>query len=243
MPNTGLGSQKKWKRITKMVNPPKWKKWLSYLVEQHVESVEGTLNPSLHVSLVNGRYQLSTDTAVYSFDDLYDNFTTAFEQTDLKSFQPKSVLILGLGLGSVPYILETKYKIQPTYTAVELDEAVIYLAEKYRLAGLKAPVQCIAADAEVFVSINTELFDLIVIDIFIDDLIPEPFLSEEFMTQIKGMLNTNGLVMFNHMAMDKEQKERSVQYLEQVMRPLFPSATYIETRNNHILVNTSQYLK
>ena len=138
-------------------------------MEQHVESVEGTLNPSLHVSLVNGRYQLSTDSAVYSFDDLYDNFTTAFERTDLKAFQPKSVLILGLGLGSVPYILETKYKLEPVYTAVELDEAVIYLAEKYRLSNLKAPVQCIAADAVVFVSINTETFDLIVIDIFIDD--------------------------------------------------------------------------
>ena len=226
-----------------MAHPPKWKKWLSYLFEQHIESVEGTLNPSLHVSLVNGRYQLSTDTAVYSFDDLYDNFTTAFEQTDLNAFQPKSVLILGLGLGSVPYILESKYNLQPAYTAVELDEAVIYLAEKYRLADLKAPIQCIAADAEVFVSINTEIFDLIVIDIFIDDLIPVPFLEETFMAQIKDMLHADGLLMFNHMAMDKEQKERSIQYLEQVMRPLFPSSTYIETRNNHILVNTSQYLK
>lgn len=212
-------------------------------MEQHVESVEGTLNPSLHVSLVNGRYQLSTDSAVYSFDDLYDNFTTAFERTDLKAFQPKSVLILGLGLGSVPYILETKYKLEPVYTAVELDEAVIYLAEKYRLSNLKAPVQCIAADAEVFVSINTETFDLIVIDIFIDDLIPDPFLSEGFMARIKGMLNMDGLVMFNHMAMDREQKDLSIRYLERVMRPLFPSASYIETRNNYILVNTSQYLK
>lgn len=222
---------------------PKWKRWLSYIVEQHVESVEGTLNPSLHVSLVNGRYQLSTDTAVYSFDDLYDNFTTAFKQTDFDRFQPKSILVLGLGLGSVPYILESSYNLQAAYTAVELDEAVIYLAEKYRLSGLKAPVQCIEADAEVFVSICADTFDLIVVDIFVDDQIPEGFLSSIFMEQIKDLLNDGGMIMFNHMAIDKEQKERSIKYLEEIMRPLFPSCAYIETRNNHILINTSQYLK
>ena len=111
-----------------MNNIPTLKKWLSYLLEQHIESVEGNLNPSLHVSLVNGRYQLSTDTAVYSFDDLYDNFTTAFQQTNFDTFKPKSVLLLGLGLGSVPYILETTYGIKPLYTAVELDLPYLCIA-------------------------------------------------------------------------------------------------------------------
>ena len=226
-----------------MNNIPTWKKWLSYLLEQHIESVEGNLNPSLHVSLVNGRYQLSTDTAVYSFDDLYDNFTTAFQQTNFDTFKPKSVLLLGLGLGSVPYILETTYGIKPVYTAVELDEAVIYLAEKYRLSGLDAPVQCIAADAEIFVSICTERFDFIVIDLFVDDQIPEAFLDAEFMLRIKELLAKEGLVMFNHMAMTKVQKEEADAYFERVMLPMFPDATYIETRNNRILVNSSQLLK
>ena len=226
-----------------MNNIPTWKKWLSYLLEQHIESVEGNLNPSLHVSLVNGRYQLSTDTAVYSFDDLYDNFTTAFQQTNFDTFKPKSVLLLGLGLGSVPYILETTYGIKPLYTAVELDEAVIYLAEKYRLSELDAPVQCIAADAEIFVSICTESFDFIVIDLFVDDQIPEAFLDNEFMLRIKELLSENGLVMFNHMAMTKVQKEEADAYFKRIMLPIFPDATYIETRNNRILVNSSQFLK
>ena len=226
-----------------MIKIPRWKRWLSYLVEQHLESVEGSLNPSLHVSLVNGRYQLSTDTAVYSFDDLYDNFTTAFEQTNFDDFKPKSALILGLGLGSIPYILETKYDLKPHYTAVELDEEVIYLAEKYRLSTLSAPVQCFAADAEIFVSICSDVFDLIVIDIFVDDKIPEPFLEAEFLTQIVRLLDKQGMLMFNHMAMTLEQKNRVDSYIDQVMRPIFPTCTYIATRNNRILVNSSQFIR
>ena len=56
-----------------VMKQPLWKRWLSYLFEIHVESTSSDYNPHLHVSLNNGRYQLSTANAIYSFEDLYDN--------------------------------------------------------------------------------------------------------------------------------------------------------------------------
>ena len=222
---------------------PKWKRWLSYLFEIHIESAGAEVNPYLYVSMKKGRFQLSTDKAVYSYDDLYDNFTTAFEALDMQRFNPQSVLILGLGLGSVPYILEEKYKQLPYYTAVELDEEVIYLAEKYRLSTMKSSVQCIAADAEVFVSICQDRFDLVVIDLFIDDIIPEAFLSSSFIEQVKDLLEKGGLLMFNHLGMNDKQKQAVDRYMEDVFLKTFPEANFVPTRNNRILLNNSQYLK
>ena len=98
-------------------------------------------------------------------------------------------------------------------------------------------------DAEIFVSICSDVFDLIVIDIFVDDQIPEPFLEPEFLTQIVRLLDKQGMLMFNHMAMTAEQKNRVDSYIEQVMRPIFPACTYIATRNNRILVNSSQFIR
>ena len=84
---------------------PLWKRLLSYLFELHIESTSSEHNPHLYVSLKNGRYQLSTANAVYSYGDLYDNFSEAFQQLNLESREIKNVLILGFGLAfaSVPF--------------------------------------------------------------------------------------------------------------------------------------------
>lgn len=216
---------------------PTWKKYLSYIFEQHIETIAGELNSSLHVTCINGRLQLSTDSAVYSFDDLYDNFYSAFEQIDWNKWQPKETLILGLGLGSVPYMLENNFGVSTHYTAIELDEAVIYLAEKYRLHELQAPIQCVATDAAVFVKLCSTQFDLIIIDVFVDDQIPASILDANFMESIAKLLTDKGLVLFNHMAMDAVQKEQAKSFLETVMQPIFPQASIIQTRNNFILTN------
>lgn len=67
------------------------------------------------------------------------------------------------------------------YTGVELDEAVIYLASKYVMDELKSEIELIHADAYAFISQNKIKYDLICIDIFIDDKIPEIFLTKEFL--------------------------------------------------------------
>ena len=152
---------------------PLWKKLLSHVFELHIESTSSEYNPHLYVSLREGRYQLCTANAIYSFEDLYDNFSAAFKQLDLDKISGKNVLLLGFGLASVPIILEKQFHKKYHYTGIEIDEEVIYLANKYAMDELVSSFNLICADAYHFVMQCEEQFDLVIMDVFFDDVIPE----------------------------------------------------------------------
>ena len=91
------------------MKPNVFKKWWSYISEVHIESTSSEYNESLHVLLKNGRYQLCTPNAVYSYADKYDNFKDCFKQLNLNHKSLQNILLLGFGLGSIPYMLEKKF--------------------------------------------------------------------------------------------------------------------------------------
>ena len=110
---------------------PLWKRLVSYFFEIHIESTSSEFNPHLYVSLYKGRYQLSTANAIYSFEDLYDNFSEAFEEIDLDRLAIQNVLILGFGLGSIPILLEQHFNKEYHYTGIEIDEIVRICANQF----------------------------------------------------------------------------------------------------------------
>jgi spermidine synthase len=222
---------------------PSWKTWLSYLWEQHLESVSSEHNPHLYVSLSKGRLQLSAAHAIYSFEDLYDNFRLAFEAMDWKLFPGKKVLVLGLGLGSVPQILEQHCHRAFSYTTVEIDEAVIYLAQKYALHRLRSPMQVVCADASAFVLQCEETFDLITMDVFQDDEVPAVFLEKPFLQNLKKLLSPQGLLMYNMLARTKEDKKRTNSFYQNRFLKVFPEGQSLPVRGNSMLLSHPAYLK
>jgi SAM-dependent methyltransferase len=221
---------------------PAWKKWLSYLMELHVESAPSPYNPHLYVSLSRGRYQLSTANAIYSHGDLYTNFTSTFRQINLDQLPGKRILVLGLGLGSVPYMLETTFGRTFRYTAVEIDESVIYLAEKYVLSELRSQIEVVQADAHAFVLQNESLYDLIAMDVFVDDEVPAKFESQRFLTRLRESLQPGGLLLYNRLARTQDDKSGASRFLESNFRPVFPEAGYLEIDGNWMLYNNPSYL-
>ena len=218
------------------MRPSLWKKWLSYITEFHIEDAPSDLNPQLHVCLVNGRYQLCTENAIYSYADLYDNFSGAFAQLNLKDRDIKKVLILGFGMASIPIILE-KMGLKYAYTAVEIDEQVIYLASKYELPYLKAPVQMICADAEHWVQMTTEQFDMIAVDIFLDDVIPDRFTQSTFLENTKNLLRPGGLLLYNRLANTEADLEKTKLFYGETFKEVFPNGKYLSVGGNWMLVN------
>ena len=219
------------------MRPPRWKKWLSYLTEFHIEDAPSEHNPQLHLCLSNGRYQLCTENAIYSYGDLYDNFAEAFTQLDLKNRRIKKVLILGFGLASIPIILE-KMGYHYEYTAVEIDEQVIYLASKYELPHLESPVQIICADAFTWVSMTEEKFDMIAVDVFLDDVIPDRFMQANFLKNTKQLLTEKGLLLYNCLANTEKDKTDSQQFFKDIFLPVFPEGQALEVHENLMLVNS-----
>ena len=222
---------------------PLWKKWLSYLVEFHMESAPSDINPHLYVSLNRGRYQLCTANAVYSHADLYDNFLKTFQRLRLDDLPGTEVLVLGLGLGSVPYMLERIFHRTYAYTAVEIDESVIYLADKYGLSDLHSPMQTICADARSFVGLTEESYDLIAMDIFLDDTVPADFESIEFLQALRELLSPGGLLLYNRLAVTKKDRQNTRTFYQDRFRRVFPKGAYLEVGGNWMLLSHPDLLK
>lgn len=222
---------------------PTWKKWLSYLTELHIESAPSAHNPHLYVSLRRGRYQLCTANAIYSFEDLYDNFVKAFERVDFNKIKGKKVLILGFGLGSIPLILEQQFNKKFHYTAIEIDESVLYLANKYMLPKLHSSIDFVNTDAFVYAMQSEEKFDLICMDVFLDDVIPQRFHKDDFLQRLQQLLTDNGLLLYNCLALTEDDLNKTEEFYNESFISNFPQGKYLDVDGNWILVNDRTFLK
>ena len=220
-----------------MPHIPQWKRLLSYLTDIRLDESGSAYNPHLEVLLAKGRLQLVSRNAVYSYDDLYLNFYRAFRQIDIGERDIKSALVLGLGLGSVPYMLEYKFGVECHFTAVELDPEVIYLAEKWSLPRLQSPITTYQADAAAYVYTCTEQFDLITVDVFDDDKVPVAFEQPRFLARIRELLTPNGILLYNRLAALERDVIATQHFYEYTFKPAFPQGTYMDTRGNWMLCN------
>jgi spermidine synthase len=217
---------------------PRWKYLLSYFTDIPVESLSSRVHPELNITLQQGRLQLSTAKAVYSFGDLYYNFSRVFSAIRVRERAIDQVLLLGLGLGSIPELLEKKFRRTYHYTAVEIDEAIIHLAQQYTLSRLKSGFDIYCADAGAYIrAVPDGAFALVCVDLFIDDLIPAPFTGVSFMEELKRVMAPGGILVFNCFAMESEDRRRAQRVFENSFLPVFPNGTYLDVGTNWMLLN------
>lgn len=193
----------------------------------------------MHVSLSRGRYMLSTANAVYSYEDLYDNYTKAFERMNLEKLDWQEVLVLGLGLGSVPWMLERKFGQYYQYTLVEIDPEVIDLARRYALEELSSPMTTYCADGLQFVQTHAQQYDCIVMDVFLDDTVPAAFEEVAFLKSLQALLAPEGLLMYNRLANTPTDRKLSRHFFEHSFRKVFPASVCWELGGNWMLLNRS----
>ncbi|GAA5222210.1 spermidine synthase [Membranihabitans marinus] len=210
-------------------------KLLSYLKDQHIESVESDHNQQLDLYMVNNRLQLCTQNAIYSYDDFYYNFRTVFLETDLPKDDSK-VLVLGLGLGSIPFILEKYHNKKYQYTGIEIDESVLYLFGKYQASRLTSPIDIYETDALHFLKTNNSLYDMICIDIFIGENIPNHVKQIEFLEQIHNHLTINGLVMWNTLFSNAQTKQETSALYQNLFANVFKNTSSIDVLGNKMLI-------
>ena len=181
---------------------------LSFLKQIKVESTSGEYSGPLEVVLFEGRYMLNSENATYSFEDKYTSYRTALFTIAEEIKSMKSALVLGLGLGSIPYMLQTKFGFKGTISCVELDKTIIRLAKKYY------PAQDLLSALDIH-----------------DKNVPRQFHSETFLQQLKNSLSANGILLFSRLA----EKSRSEKTLIDNLKKVFPSAIEIDTAGNLIL--------
>ncbi len=226
-----------------VIHIPWWKRFWSYFSDVLIEHQVSEFQDDLYLLLSKGRYQLCTDDAIYSYDDKYENFTGLFDQLRLDRLPGKKVLILGMGLASIPYILEYKLALNHfKYDCVEIDEAVVSLASKYSLPRLQSQVNTIIADAEQYVNYCNQQYDMICVDIFHGTDIPLEFQSHDFLSALSDICSHQGLIVINRLAFTNEDQQASQRYFDQVFSSKYSDASLIPVKGNYMLINDSRYL-
>jgi len=216
---------------------PFFKSILSYFIDIQIEYTSSEFNEDLYIFLSDGRFQLRTNKAIYSFEDKYINFYKTFKSLDWEKMNIEKVLLLGLGLGAIPQMLEKNFDKQFEYHIVEIDEEIINLAHKYTLNELKSPTYVYEMDAEIFIDITEEKFDLIIVDIFIDNVVPKKFESSDFLEKLKYLLYDNGIILFNRLNSDTDNFLSNTKYFEKIFKTEFPESKMFFVKNNIILAS------
>lgn len=219
------------------------KKRLSYLVDIQLDKASTAINPVLDLSLRNGRFYLTTTNAVYSYGDLYDIFLKAFQRIDFSKKHFQKILVLGFGMGSVPYMLEHVFRQKFNCIGVEADAQIIEWATRYAIPQFSNKVSLHYADAENYVLTANDQFDLVVMDVFLDEIIPEKFSTTAFLEQVQKLLNKDATLLYNRLADTSSSLEATQFFYDNHFKKLFPHAQYLEAGGNWILANQQVFIK
>lgn len=171
------------------------KKYLSYIFEFPIEKKYSDSSGNLEVTFHKGAYKLSTANAIYSWGKYYESFGTAFKKLDIYNADIHKVLILGYGLGSIADLVK-KNKAVDIIIGVDSDPVIMDLAYRYQQIPER---ELVCMSAIEYIQTSIKKFDLICIDIFIDDKVPATVMQEDFLEKVFQRLNTSGWLIFSQL--------------------------------------------
>lgn len=170
------------------------KKILSYIYPV-TKTVQSECSGPLEITWYNGRKHLNTKNANYSYGSLQRILKYGLNHLSLTHVE--SILLLGLGGGSVIQTLREDFNFDKHITAVDIDPIIIQVAkDEFGLENSKH-LSIICADALDYVSKSSAHFDLIIVDLFIDIQVPEMFLNLRFWQDLIQLKSARGSVLFN----------------------------------------------
>lgn len=191
-----------------------FKKILSYFYPITIYNKSSSISQTLEVTLYNGKTLLNTKNTNYSYGSLEAVLKKGLVTIGTSEISKmNNILVLGVAGGSVVQTLVTDFEFTKNITGVELDAEIIDIANLYFNLEKISNFKCVIADAEEFVKKDKNTYDLIIIDIFKDTVMPEFLFENNFLYNIKQILNKNGYIIFNMMILDSSKKEKIDNYL------------------------------
>jgi spermidine synthase len=159
------------------------------------KKIKSNFSGTLEITWYNGKKQLNSKNANYSYGALQRILKFGLEKIDLTKIN--SILLLGLGGGSVIETLREDFKYAKVITAIDIDSKIIEIAKtEFNLAESEQLI-IVCDDALRYMQQNSATYDLLIIDLFIDVIIPDAFLKLDFWQDVLKASSTNGTVLFN----------------------------------------------
>ncbi|MBL8756120.1 MAG: fused MFS/spermidine synthase [Planctomycetes bacterium] len=191
--------------------------------------------PVVRAMLWRGKLRLDAPSVNYSFGTLHTVLAAALQQVDVRRRAPRSVLVLGLGAGSIVHLLRRTHGITAPIVAVELDPEVVRLARTHFGLDRWNDLDVVVDDAARFVVRDARRFDLVVVDVFQDAKVPAPLRTAPFVQALHERTAPGGLLLFNVVA-DPRVVDAEVDTLEATLRAVFPDVRALTVARNVVFV-------
>ncbi len=109
---------------------------------------------------------------------------------------PKRVLIVGLGGGTIPQFLHHHFP-EMAIDVVELDPAVVRVARSYFGFQPDQKMRVFVADGRKFIEKSGPVYDVVYLDAYSADSVPYSLTTSEFLKAAKNALSPGGVVVGN----------------------------------------------
>lgn len=156
---------------------------------------------------------------------------------------PKEILIIGLGGGVLANTFGELYP-EAHITSVEIDPVVAKMAKKYfSYDDSKPNFETHIRDGRVFVKRalkGEKRYDLILLDAFNSDYIPEHMMTKEYLEEVKALAKDDGIIMANTFSTSDLFHHESATYAE-VFGPMY-QINFKDKKTNRVIVVSNKKL-
>ncbi len=132
----------------------------------------------------------------------------------------QSCLVLGLGGGSIPRML-IKARPHINIEAVEIDPAVVELAERY--FDIHALPRCTVRreDAADFLRHCTSQYGVVIVDTYLGEQFPDQCATREFIENARRCLKNDGVLVLNWLSGNKQKRVDLLKTIEWTVGPVW----------------------
>lgn len=203
------------------------KRLLSYIYPV-TKTITSQYSGKLEITWYNGKKHLNSKNANYSYGSLQRILKFGLEKINLSKVN--SILVLGMGGGSVIETLREDFNYNNQIDAVEIDPVIIDIADKEFGISESASLNIHCMDAFTYAETNSKKFDLIIVDLYIDLTVPDKFLDINFWDHVIKSKSSKGTILFN--ASVKDSKGKIIKTLTDYIKTKIFSVTIYENVNN-----------
>ena len=194
-------------------------------------------------------------------DEMLFSYTRMMMAALLLREDPESILVVGLGGGTLPMAFQQLFP-EAHLDVVEIDTAVVRVAEKFFHFKASASTTLYTMDARVFgrrMKKQGQRYDLILLDAYNGEYIPEHLMTAEYLSETRTLLTETGVLAANTFAISTLYDHESTTYAQVfgrflnfrlpesanrvvlAMRAPFPPREFLDSRASNLALRMRRY--
>lgn len=189
------------------------RKLFSYFIPINIYKKKSSISETIEVTWNNGELVIDSKNTNYSYGSLQRILRKGLKYIGFERIRNfNNILLLGVAGGSVIKTLVDEIKFKGNITGVEIDPAMIEVANTYFKLNEIPNLNIVIDDAFEFVLKTKETYDLIIIDVFQDTTMPNFLFEDFFINRVNFLLRKDGFILFNTMVINDGNRERNLNY-------------------------------